>query len=90
MKRLAATIFFDSFVLMLLGLIIVMSASSTYSEIRFDSLFYLFNSHFYKVLLGISLMNLFSFITYEIYREYSKPACFYTFILILTLFSSKY
>jgi len=87
MKKLAATIFFDSFVLMLLGLIVVMSASSTYSEIRFDSAFYLFNSHFVKVLLGISLMIVFCFIPYEIYREYSKPAIILiTLILMYTLF----
>jgi cell division protein FtsW len=87
MKKLAATIFFDSFILILLGLIIVMSASSTYSEVRFDSVFHLFNSHFFKVLLGILMMIIFCFIPYEIYREFSKPAILLiTFILILTLF----
>ena len=42
MKKLAITIFFDAFALMLLGLVIVMSASSTYSVLRFDSVFHLF------------------------------------------------
>ncbi|MFO7447476.1 MAG: putative peptidoglycan glycosyltransferase FtsW [Ignavibacteriaceae bacterium] len=87
MKKLAATIFFDAFALMLLGLIIVMSASSTYSSFRFDDLFHLFNSHVFKVVVGIGLMILFCFIPYEVYKEYSKPALIViTVILFLTLF----
>ena len=87
MKKLALIIFFDAFVLMLLGLIIVMSASSTYSEFKFDSLFHLFNSHFFKVIFGILLMTLFSFIPYEIYKDFSKLAILIiTFLLALTLF----
>jgi len=87
MKKLALIIFFDAFILMLLGLIIVMSASSTYSEFKFDSLFHLFNSHFFKVIFGIIFMVLFSFIPYEIYKEFSKPAMFgIAFLLVLTLF----
>jgi cell division protein FtsW len=87
MKKLALIIFFDAFVLMLLGLIIVMSASSTYSEFKFDSLFHLFNSHFFKVIFGIMLMTMFSFIPYEIYKDFSKPAIILiTFVLVITLF----
>ena len=87
MKKLALIIFFDAFILMLLGLIIVMSASSTYSEFKFDSLFHLFNSHFFKVVFGILFMILFSFIPYEIYKEFSKPAIFIiTLVLAVTLF----
>jgi cell division protein FtsW len=87
MKKLALIIFFDAFVLMLLGLIIVMSASSTYSEFKFDSLFHLFSSHFFKVVFGILFMILFSFIPYEVYKEFSKPAILLiTLILIITLF----
>jgi cell division protein FtsW len=87
MKKLAATIFFTSFMLMLLGLIIVMSASSTYSDVKFDSVYYLFNSHLGKVLAGFVFLIIFCFIPYEIYKEYSKPAIILiTFILVLTLF----
>ncbi|MGB5894846.1 MAG: putative peptidoglycan glycosyltransferase FtsW [Ignavibacteriaceae bacterium] len=86
MKKLAITIFFDSFALMLLGLIIVMSASSTYSVIRFDSVFHLFNSHLFKVGIGFFLMLLFSMIPYEIYKNYCKPAMIgITLVLIITL-----
>ncbi len=86
-KKLALTIFFDVFILSLLGLILVMSASSTYSAVKFDSIFHLFNSHFSKVLLGIFCMLLFSFIPYEIYKDFSKLAIFLTTaLLIVTLF----
>ena len=87
MKKLGLTIFFDVFALMLLGLIIVMSASSTYSAIRFDSLFHLFNSHLFKVVLGIIAMVIFCAIPYEIYKDFSKQALIVmTGLLILTLF----
>ena len=86
MKKLAITIFFDAFALMLLGLIIVMSASSTYSVIRFDSVFHLFNSHLFKVGIAFFLMILFSMIPYEIYKSYCKPAMIgITLVLIITL-----
>jgi cell division protein FtsW len=87
MKKLGLTIFFDAFALMLLGLTIVMSASSTYSVFKFDSVFYLFNSHLFKVLLGIGAIILFAFIPYEYYRRLSKPLIIGTLILlVITLF----
>ena len=87
MKKLGLTIFFDSFALMLLGLLIVMSASSTYSVFKFDSVFYLFNSHLFKVFIGIAAIILFAFIPYDIYKSLSKPAIIITTILlIITLF----
>jgi cell division protein FtsW len=87
MKKLGLTIFFDAFALTLLGLIIVMSASSTYSVIRFDSLFHLFNSHLFKVIIGMLAMVFFCAVPYEIYKDFSKPAIIImTIVLILTLF----
>ena len=83
MKKLGLTIFFDAFALMLLGLTIVMSASSTYSVFKFDSVFYLFNSHLFKVLFGISAVLIFAFIPYEYYRRLSKPAIIATAILLV-------
>lgn len=86
MKKLGLTIFFDAFALMLLGLTIVMSASSTYSVFKFDSVFYLFNSHLFKVLLGIAAVILFALIPYEYYRRLSKPLIIATvFLLVFTL-----
>jgi len=64
-----------------------MSASSTYSGFKFDSIFHLFNSHVFNVLLGIGFMILFCFIPYELYRDNSKLLIFLiTLILIATLF----
>jgi len=72
MKKLALIVYFDVFALMLLGLVYVMSASSTYSAVKFEDTFYLFNSHFTRVLIGIVLMTAFAFIPYELLKDYSK------------------
>jgi cell division protein FtsW len=87
MKKLALIIFFDVFILMLLGLVIVMSASSTYSVVKFDSVFALFNSHLFKMLLAFLFMIGFCFIPYEIYKGLSKPAIvIMAIVLLITLF----
>ena len=83
MKKLGLTIFFNVFALMLLGLTMVMSASSTYSVFKFDNVFYLFNSHLFKVFLGILSIILFAFIPYEYYRKLSKPLILLTTILLV-------
>ncbi len=86
MKKLGLTIFFDVFALMLLGLTMVMSASSTYSVFKFDSIFYLFNSHLFKVFLGIGAIIIFAFIPYEYYRRLSKTLMIaITVLLVITL-----
>lgn len=81
MKKLALTIFFETFILVLLGLVMVMTASGTYSVHKFSNVFYLFNSHFSKVIFGLIALIVFSFIPYEAYKEYSKPA-----LILVTLF----
>ena len=83
MKRLALIIFFNAVALMLLGLVIVMSASSTYSVFKFESVFHLFNSHLFKVGLGILFMILFCFIPYEFYKGFSKGALIATAVLLV-------
>lgn len=86
MKKLAIIVFFTSFSLILIGLIIVMSASSTYSASKFDSSFHLFNSHLSRVVFGLLMMAVFSFIPYEWYKKISKPAIMsMVVVLILTL-----
>ncbi len=87
MKKLALTIFFDTLLLVCLGLIIVLTASSTISAIKFSDSLYLFNLHLIRVLIAILLMILFSFIPYEIYKSLSKPALLFTVgLLFYTLF----
>jgi cell division protein FtsW len=86
MKKLGFFVFFISFAMMLLGTIIVMSASSTYSVFKFDSLFHLTNSHIVKVLLGLIFMVIFSAVPYESYKKYSKQAMIaVAFLLVATL-----
>ena len=86
MKRLAFIIFFNAIALMLLGLVIVMSASSTYSVFKFESVFHLFNSHLFKVGLGILFMILFCFVPYELYKGFSKWALIVAaVVLVITL-----
>ncbi len=86
MKKLGVIIFFDVFALLLLGTIIVMSASSTYSEFKFDSLFRLSNSHLGKVVIGLLSMVFFSFVPYDYYKKISKPAVIgVVAMLVLTL-----
>jgi len=86
MKKLAVTVFFATFSLILIGLIIVMSASNTYSAVKFNSSFHLFNSHLSRVAFGLLMMAAFSFIPYEWYKRISKPAILsMVVILIITL-----
>lgn len=86
MKKLAIIIFFASFSLILIGLIIVMSASSTYSSVKFDSAFHLFESHLFRVVFGLIIMGVFCIIPYESYKSISKIALItITFVLVFTL-----
>jgi cell division protein FtsW len=76
MKKLAIIIFLSSITLMLIGMVLVMSASSAFSEAKFDSSFHLFNSHLFKVMAGILLMLGFAIFPYEYYKKLSKLAVF--------------
>lgn len=87
MKKLAITVFFSSFSLILIGLIIVMSASSTYSTVKFESAFHLFESHLFRVIFGLLMMAIFCVIPYHSYKSLSKIAMIIiTFVLLFTLF----
>ncbi|WKZ70497.1 MAG: putative peptidoglycan glycosyltransferase FtsW [Melioribacteraceae bacterium] len=73
--------------LMLLGGVLVFSASGTYSQMKFNNFYYLFNSHLWKILAAIGVMIIFASIPYEFYKRYSKQAMFgIVFLLVLTLF----
>lgn len=72
MKKYSVTILICSLILMALGLIMVMSASSAYSYSKFDSLFHLFNSHLFKVLVGLGALVFFSIYPYERLKKLSK------------------
>lgn len=87
MKKLAITVFFSAFSLILIGLIIVMSASSTYSSLKFESAFHLFESHLFRVIFGLLMMGIFCIIPYQSYKSLSKVAMILiTVVLLFTLF----
>lgn len=86
MKKLAITVLISSFALIMLGLIMVLSASTTYSSLKFESAFHLFDEHVKKVLIGLFFMIIAIFIPYEYYKRFAKPAMFFSaFILVITL-----
>lgn len=86
MKKSAFTIVFVSISLCILGLAFVMSASSAYSNVKFESLFHLFNSHIFRVALGLFFLIIFSIIPYEYYKHISKGLMLIiTLVLIYTL-----
>ena len=58
--------------LMIIGAVMVFSASGTYSAMRFNNLYVLFKSHLWKIIAALALMVIFSIIPYEYYRKYSK------------------
>src|SRR3989339_1953140 len=64
-----------------LGAIMVFTASGTYSFSRFNSFYFLFKSHLWKVIAAIVMMIIFSYFPYDKYRDYSKLAL----ILIITV-----
>lgn len=73
MKKLALIVFFDTLLLICLGLVIVLTASSTISAIKFSDSLHLFNSHLIRVVIAFVVLIVFSFIPYEIYKSISKP-----------------
>lgn len=72
---------------MLLGAIMVFTASGTYSFMKFNNLYYLFKSHLWKVLAAGVMFIIFANIPYDVYRKYSKPLLLGIIaVLILTYF----
>ncbi|MGQ9643923.1 MAG: FtsW/RodA/SpoVE family cell cycle protein, partial [Ignavibacterium sp.] len=83
MKKLAFTVFFDTLILICIGLVIVLTASSTISAIKFSDSLYLFNSHLIRVLIAFVVLIVFSFIPYEIYKSISKPLLLISVVLLV-------
>jgi len=72
-------------ILIALGVIMVFTASGTYSVTRFNNLYLLFRQHFGKVIIAVIAMYIFSKIPYDKYRDYSKWALLtMIFVLIFT------
>lgn len=86
MKVLTRTIIVCVSILMLLGGVLVFSASGTYSQMKFNNFYYLFNSHLWKMFAAIGMMIIFALIPYEFYKRYSKQAILgVVALLIITL-----
>lgn len=83
MKKLAFTIFFDTLILICIGLVIVLTASSTISAIKFSDSLHLFNSHLIRVLIAFVALIVFSFIPYEIYKSISRPLLLISVVLLV-------
>lgn len=72
---------------MLLGAIMVFTASGTYSLSRFNNFYFLFKSHLWKVFAALICLLIFAYIPYDYYRKYSKKLLFIIIgFLIITLF----
>ncbi len=78
--------------LMVLGAVLVFTASSTYSEVRFDNIYFLFKSHIVKMVLALLIGITFSIIPYQYYSKYSKQALIGVIVvLIITIiFAPKF
>lgn len=78
--------------LMVLGAILVFTASSTYSEVRFDNIYFLFTSHISKMVFAILTGIVFSIIPYQYYNKYSKQALLVVIVLLIftVLLAPKY
>lgn len=74
--------------LIIIGSALVLSASSTYSALRFhNNLYRLFSAHIIRVLIAIFFLILFSAIPYDLYKIYSKKIIMGAAgLLVLTLF----
>lgn len=69
-------------VLMILGSLLVLSASGTYSAEKFDNLYFLFKSHISKIIIAIALLVITAMIPYDLYRKYSKHILVGTILLL--------
>jgi cell division protein FtsW len=76
---------------MIIGTYLVFSASGTYSEIRFNSFYFLFKMHLWKVIGAMAALIIVSMIPYEYYKLYSKHLLVGVILILLItfLFSPK-
>jgi cell division protein FtsW len=73
-------------VLMLLGSIMVFTASGTYSYFKYNSDYQMFLKHFVMLILAVIALLVASKINYDNYKHYSKPALLFAVaLLVVTL-----
>ncbi len=87
MKILQRTLIVLVVAMMILGALLVLSASGTYSQMKTDNFYILFRSHIWKVLVAVGLMiGAWLFVPYEFYKKYSKQAILATLLLLAITF----
>lgn len=86
MKILQRTLIVLVVAMMLLGALLVLSASGSYSQMRWDNFYALFKSHMWKVLAAGFLMVAASLVPYEFYKKYSKEIILATLVLLAITF----
>lgn len=86
LKHLARIMIVLIIILMIIGSSLVLSASSRYSELRFDNFYKMFFSHLVKVGVAIVFLLFFSSVPYELYKKWSKYIVLGTAgLLVITL-----
>jgi cell division protein FtsW len=75
---------------MIFGAMMVLSASGTYSAIKFNSIYFLFKSHLWKVIVAIGVLIITSIVPYDNYKQFSKYMLLgVLLLLIITLFAPE-
>jgi len=72
--------------LIILGMGLVLTASSTYSQLKFDSVYHLFNSHLVRVLMAFFALIIFAKIPYTFYKKHTKKIISVVVFLLLFTF----
>lgn len=87
MKKLSVILFFLTLILILIGLVVVLTASSSVSAIKYSDSFHLFKLHLSKVIWAIPALLIASVIPYEFYKYLSRYLIIGILItLIITFF----
>ncbi len=90
MKLLIKILLFCVICLMVFGAMMVLSASGTYSAIKFNSIYVLFKSHLWKVIVAIGALIIASIIPYDNYKQFSKYMLLGVLVLLIaTLFAPE-
>ncbi|MBN1299743.1 MAG: cell division protein FtsW [Melioribacteraceae bacterium] len=92
MKTMTRTLLIIVLTLVVLGSVLVFSASGTYSEIRFNNLYFLFKSHLWKIIGAIAALIIVSMVPYDIYKKYSKQLLIGILVILFAtfIFSPKF
>ncbi len=89
MRKYSVGVFIVTVSLIAFGLIILLSASSTYAFHTRDDMYSLFKGQMVKAIFGVGLLILFSAIPYDYYKDYTRYMLLgLVIILVATLFTA--